>query len=217
MTNFDTSAGHGRMVLLSDTASHRRALISAIIKDAGGQLGSVEAAPSHSGEPPDYSDLALIALGDAREPISSVFEMISRYKRSGSLVICYGDGVNRWPVRCKCRPLLAGATRLLDSASAGFATDLRGVLEQTFQAVAEIHRRQQEVRSLMRQHGIVGASAAITDAFRSAMRFSQFSDLPVLLTGESGTGKELVARAISRMDPKRKEGPFVPINCAAIA
>jgi serine/threonine-protein kinase PknK len=41
------------------------------------------------------------------------------------------------------------------------------------------------------------------------------SDLPVLITGESGTGKELIARAIHEYS-RRKHGPFVRENCAAI-
>jgi two-component system nitrogen regulation response regulator NtrX len=41
------------------------------------------------------------------------------------------------------------------------------------------------------------------------------TDVPVLITGENGTGKEVAARNLHLAGP-RSEGPFIPVNCAAI-
>ncbi len=47
------------------------------------------------------------------------------------------------------------------------------------------------------------------------LRDLALSDSPVLLSGESGTGKELLARAIRELS-RRKEGPYIAVNCGAI-
>ena len=52
------------------------------------------------------------------------------------------------------------------------------------------------------------------DIYRVLARLMQ-TDLTVMIAGESGTGKELVARALHDYG-KRRNGPFVPINMAAI-
>ena len=61
---------------------------------------------------------------------------------------------------------------------------------------------------------LVGRSAAMQEIYRILARMMQ-TDLTVMITGESGTGKELVARALHEYGRRRK-GPFVAINMAAI-
>jgi DNA-binding NtrC family response regulator len=61
---------------------------------------------------------------------------------------------------------------------------------------------------------MVGASAVMQEIYDRVLEVGG-SRVPVLLLGETGTGKELAARAIHSLGP-RKEGPFIPVNCAAI-
>jgi two-component system, NtrC family, nitrogen regulation response regulator GlnG len=61
---------------------------------------------------------------------------------------------------------------------------------------------------------LVGRSPAMQDIYRVLARLMQ-TDLTVMISGESGTGKELVARALHDYG-KRRTGPFVAVNMAAI-
>ncbi|HEX5312734.1 sigma-54 dependent transcriptional regulator [Aquabacterium sp.] len=63
--------------------------------------------------------------------------------------------------------------------------------------------------------GMVGQSPAI-EHLRSHIRKVAPTDVPVLIGGESGTGKELTAAAVHRCS-RRAAGPFVAVNCGAIA
>jgi two-component system, NtrC family, response regulator AtoC len=61
---------------------------------------------------------------------------------------------------------------------------------------------------------IIGKSKAMQEVYKMIGQVAE-SDVTVLIRGESGTGKELVARAIYQHS-RRKGGPFLAINCAAI-
>jgi DNA-binding NtrC family response regulator len=63
-------------------------------------------------------------------------------------------------------------------------------------------------------HKLVGQSPAMRGLVATIQRVLD-SEVAVCILGESGTGKELVARAIHE-EGRRKRGPFVAINCAAI-
>ncbi len=61
---------------------------------------------------------------------------------------------------------------------------------------------------------IIGESPKMKSVFKVIERIAE-SNVTVLVRGETGTGKELVAAAIHKRS-KRKEEPFVKLNCAAI-
>ena len=61
---------------------------------------------------------------------------------------------------------------------------------------------------------LIGRSPAMQEIYRTLARLMG-TDLTVTITGESGTGKELVAQALHDYG-KRKSGPFVALNMAAI-
>ena len=61
---------------------------------------------------------------------------------------------------------------------------------------------------------LVGTSRAIGQV-RQMMQQVADTEASVLILGESGTGKEVVARSL-HYHSKRREGPFVPVNCGAI-
>lgn len=64
------------------------------------------------------------------------------------------------------------------------------------------------------QMPLIGRSPAMQEIYRIIARLTT-TDLTVMVNGESGSGKELVARALHDFG-RRRQGPFVAINMAAI-
>jgi DNA-binding NtrC family response regulator len=86
----------------------------------------------------------------------------------------------------------------------------------------ETHRRRMRevhvppaLSASQRFDALIGGSERMQEVYHAIERVAPTS-ATVLVTGETGTGKELVARAIHNLS-SRAEGPFVAVNCAALA
>ncbi len=103
----------------------------------------------------------------------------------------------------------------------GSLASLGAAALRTARTVAAIERDRQRLaeenralRDVTRQEGFIGESAGIREMLDLVRRVAP-TDAAVMLRGESGVGKERVARLIHGFS-ERAEGPFVPLDCAAL-
>ena len=92
--------------------------------------------------------------------------------------------------------------------------DLKELVAIVGRAMAEPRQKETPQGEELDAMPLIGRSPAMQEIYRTLARLMQ-TDLTVMISGESGTGKELVARALHDYG-KRKSGPFVAINMAAI-
>ena len=178
----------------------------------GGRSGTTQPVP----EPPAPPELALRVLEDGREIVPAAELTIGRAPANDlvlddatvsarhALLLPQG---RRW-VLYDCHStngVIVNGTRV---ACAELAMGALIVLGQ-------IHLRVAQSGVAARRHGIIADSAAMRAALARIERVAP-TKLSVLLLGESGTGKELAARAVHMLSP-RASGPFVAVNCSAIA
>jgi two-component system, NtrC family, response regulator HydG len=93
---------------------------------------------------------------------------------------------------------------------------LRLALERAVDRHQVVERQQQRAEEETPLHtAIIGASPPMLELLEM-IRYVAPTEATVLIAGESGTGKELVAEALHH-NSLRREGPFVKVNCAALA
>jgi DNA-binding NtrC family response regulator len=96
-------------------------------------------------------------------------------------------------------------------------TELRLVVARALEHRRLKRENVQLKKQLHRRYGfanMVGMSEAMIRVFDFIRKVAD-TDSTVLLLGESGTGKELIAHAL-HCNSARREGPLIPVNCAAI-
>ena len=93
----------------------------------------------------------------------------------------------------------------------------------TYQDISEVQRLEQKIRLRLAEKGfvakytfsdIVSRSPVMAECIRTAQKFANY-EASVLISGPSGSGKELFAQSMHNHS-KRKNKPFVAINCAAL-
>jgi two-component system, NtrC family, nitrogen regulation response regulator GlnG len=152
-----------------------------------------------------------LVITDVVMPDDNAFELLPRIKRlRPDLPIIVMSAQNTFMTAIKASE--RGAYEYLPKPF-----DLKELVGIVGRALAEPKRRKSselDASPPVDSMPLIGRSPAMQDIYRSLARLMQ-TDLTVMVTGESGTGKELVARALHDYG-KRKSGPFVAINMAAI-
>ncbi|MBN2440798.1 MAG: sigma-54-dependent Fis family transcriptional regulator [Spirochaetales bacterium] len=92
--------------------------------------------------------------------------------------------------------------------------DLKQLEATIWQAAQNSELRKAHVPLHPEVEQIIGESPGMKAVKELTQRYA-VNDTPILILGESGTGKEVVARAIHRIS-LRHNGPFIPVNCAAL-
>ncbi|MFT5733017.1 MAG: two-component system response regulator AtoC [Planctomycetota bacterium] len=119
-------------------------------------------------------------------------------------------------VQTAVRAMALGAANVLEKPVD--PPGLRRVLDRILsnRTIREERDRLREEVALLRSGPIVGRSAAIQRVLEHIARVAATPRSTALVTGESGVGKELVARAVHDQSA-RQDGPFIALNCAALA
>ena len=194
-------------ILVADDDTAIRTVVSQALSRAGYEVRTTSTAASlwrwvQSGE----GDLVIT---DVVMPDENAFELLPRMKKlRPDLPIVVMSAQNTFMTAIK-----ASERGAYDYLPKPF--DLKELVAIVGRALSEPRHRLPPVKDPdLEGMPLVGRSPAMQEIYRSLARLMQ-TDLTVMITGESGTGKELVARALHDYG-KRKSGPFVAINMAAI-
>jgi transcriptional regulator with PAS, ATPase and Fis domain len=116
------------------------------------------------------------------------------------------------------RAAVSGSDRFVSLSAAPFVRDPQGICDERVAYVLIVRRDDHDVTvgtiAPTVFSGMIARSSAMAHLF-SLVQNLRTTDATILLTGESGTGKEVMARAIHATS-LRRDGRFVPVNCAAL-
>jgi DNA-binding NtrC family response regulator len=164
--------------------------------------------------------LILFDLTDFREHTNSndwldLLQAIQRLSPLTQVVLIISDKID---LTTCCQAVAKGAASFVEWTE---GDPIDRIVDRLSHAHKQYEAALQEGRDyhshdIFEETGLTGQSLTMAKLLFQAKRAAVISDVPVLINGESGTGKQLLAEAIHRMDPKRKNKPFLSVNCSAI-
>lgn len=164
----------------------------------------------------DHPDLVLLDLrmpeGDGLEILPELMVRADSSADAPAVVILTGHA----DVETAVKAMALGALNVLEKPID--PPRLRAALERILSArtIRDERDRLREEVAQLRSGPIVGRSPALHRVLEHIGRVAAAPRSTALITGESGVGKELVARAVHDQSA-RASGPFIALNCAAIA
>lgn len=204
---------NSHIMLIDDSAQSRHDLSvileflgeDAIIADSANWLqvatGQVESA----------SEIKCVILGrcDLDQGLPALLGQLDKWDENLPVILLDPAQSANWPDHLKQR-LLAVMEPPLSYNHLLDALHRAQVYREVFEENA--NRQRQREPNLFRS--LVGTSRSI-QSVRQMMQQVADTEATVLILGESGTGKEVVARNL-HYHSRRKDAPFVPVNCGAI-
>ncbi|WP_447977641.1 sigma-54-dependent transcriptional regulator [Candidatus Nitrospira bockiana] len=143
----------------------------------------------------------------------SVIVVITACDQPGDLQKVLSAGANDYVAKPVSLELLKVRVAVAEQAVRNL--DRRREAEEALRDQAEtVQQLRRQLRDKGQFQEFVGQSKAMRHVYEQIQAFAKV-DTTVLIEGETGTGKELVARAIHMLS-RRKAGPFIAVNCAAL-
>ena len=199
-------------ILIVDDEKQIRTILSRLLADEGYTVEAVVSGEEGLKKGLDFQpDLVLMDLSlPGMDGIETMELLRARgLEAQGIVMTAYGS------VESAVRAMKLGAYHYIEKP---FDNDellnlIRRALEQrSLENQVEDLKEQLDQRYAL--ENIVGVSDGMQAVFARVVRAAR-SEVTVLVEGESGTGKELIVRALHHQS-RRKEGPFVALNCAAL-
>jgi len=201
-----------RLLVVDDEAPLRRVLVE-LLRALG---HDVEEAPSGraalEGLRTNPRDLVLLDLHMEDGSGLETLPEIRRLPEAPAVIVLTG----RADVHTAVEAMKAGAADFLQKPADATMLEAAIVRALRLRGVSRERDRLRADMNALRAGPILGTSRAMERVREAVARVAAAPRTTVLILGESGVGKELVAREIHARSA-RADGPFVALNCAAIA